>query len=249
MRRFSKQELHQLRELVEKGASLKEISFSLGRGKSAVQYQVSKLRGKRAREKVFSVKGLADEELGWLIGCYAGDGSRYLRKGAYSYEVKFALNENEYAIVRFVETILSKCGMKTRRSTKEKRVYVRCLSKHLYEFVERYLLWDGTKKSTSVRLRDLSSYSTGFLLGFLCGIVDADGGTKRLYISTSSERLMNNIMEICEKLEITAKKYTYDVFHIYLNKAEYKKTCQKHAFSSFKHSLNNGGPGRISPSR
>jgi hypothetical protein len=249
MRRFSKQELDQLRGLVEKGASLKEISSRLGRGKSAVQYQVSKLRGWRAREKELLVESLTDKELGWLIGCYAGDGSRYSRKGAYSYEVKFALNEDEYNIVRFVEAILSKCGMKTRRSIEGKRVYVRCLSKQLYKFVERYLLWDGTKKSISVRLTDLSMHSIGFLLGFLCGIIDADGGTKRLYISTSSERMSNNIMEICEKLEITAKKYTYDVFHIYLNKTEYQKACQKHGFSSFKHGLSNGGPGRISPSR
>ncbi len=183
-----------------------------------------------------------------MIGCYAGDGSRYLRKGAYSYEVKFALNENEYAIVRFVEMVLSKCGMKTRRSIFGKRVYVRCQSKQLYRFVERYLRWDGKKKSTSVRLVDLSAYSTSFLLGFICGLIDADGGTRRLYISTSSERLANDIMEICEKLEITAKKYRYDVFHIYLNKADYLKACCTHMFSSFKLGLSNGGPGRVSPS-
>ena len=90
---------------------------------------------------------------------YAGDGSRHLRQGFYSYEVKFALNENEYPIVEFVELLLLRCGMKTRRSVYGRRVYV--------------------------RLANFTSYSVDFLFGFLCGLIDADGGTKRLYISTS----------------------------------------------------------------
>lgn len=219
----------------------------MGRCKSAVQYHVAKLKGKRPREKELSVEHLALEELGWLVGFYAGDGSRYLRPNAYSYEVKFTLSEKEYHIVEFVEALLYKCGMKPRRNIQGKRVYVRCQSKQLYGFMERYLQWDGQKKSTSVRLTNLSSHSIEFLLGFLCGLIDADGGTKRLYISTSSKRLANNVMEICSILEIPTKKYEYDVFHVYLNKRNYQEACQKYDFSSIKHRRVGGGPGKVSP--
>jgi len=235
MRRFSKGEILRINELAEKGASLREISVKMGRCKSAVQYHVVKLRGVRAKEKELFAGRLTDKELGWLIGCYAGDGSRHLRQGFYSYEVKFALNDSEYPIVKFVELLLLKCGMKTRRSVYGKRVYVRCQSKRLFEFVEKYLLWDGRKKSRSVRLANFASYSEDFLFGFLCGLIDADGGTKKLYISTSSKRLADNVQDICNKFGIASKIREYDVFHIRMSKSDFRKICQKYEFSSIKH--------------
>jgi len=248
MKRFSKDEINEIQKLVGEDASLRDISSHLGRCKSAVQYHVAKLRGKRAREKDFLFENLTDKELGWFIGCYAGDGSRYFRREAYSYEVKIALNEKEDSIAEFAEVILSKCGVKTRRSLEGTRLYVRCQSKKLYEFVERYLLWEGTKKSNSVRLANLSSYPSNFLFGFLCGLIDADGGTKRLFISTSSAKLADNILDICEALEIDTKKHEYDVFHIYLSKPDYIKACGKYGFSCIKHRTSDDGPGRVSPS-
>jgi hypothetical protein len=235
MKRFSDDELGMIGKLVENGASLKEISSQMSRSKSSVQYQVVKLKGKKLRERELQVENLSNKELGWLIGCYAGDGSRNLRKKNYSYEVKFALNEKEYPIVDFVERLLSKCGVNSWRCVNEKRVYVKCKNKKLYYFVEKYLRWEGTKKSTSVRLADLSSYSSDFVFGFLCGLIDADGGTKRLYISTSSGKMMENLREICARLGIAVKVYEYDVFHIYLRMADFRKACQKYSFSSIKH--------------
>jgi hypothetical protein len=235
MRRFTKDELHEIRILAEDGASLKVIASKLKRHKSAIQYHAAKLRGRRAREKKLLIERLTDKERGWLIGCYAGDGSRYFRKEAYQYEVKFALNENEYPIVERVEAYLLKCGMKTRRSIDRTRVYVRCQSKKLFESVEEWLSWQGRKKSKSVGLRDVSSYSNDFLFGFLCGLIDADGGTKRLYISTSSQELTRNIEEICGRIGIATKTHEYDVFHISLNRSDFHKACQQYDFSSIKH--------------
>jgi hypothetical protein len=235
MKRFSKGELSTIGNLVEKGASLREISSQVGRSKSAVQYHVAKARGKRPREKALLVEKLAQTELGWLIGFYAGDGSRYFRKDGYSYEVKFSSNEKEYPILEFVETLLCKCGLKTRRAIEGKRVYVRCQSKRFYKFVEKYLVWEGTLKSKSVRLVDLNSYSDDFLFSFLCGLIDADGGTKRLYISTASEQMANDIVKICGILGIDSKKYAYDVYHVYLRKTDFRRACEKYNFSSIKH--------------
>lgn len=235
MKRFSESELGTIRELANKGASLNVISSQMKRGKSSVQYQVAKLKGKKPREREFRFKNLSDKELGWLIGCYAGDGSRNLRKNTYSYDVKFALNQKEQSIAEFVEELLRKCGVNTWRSVDEQRLYVKCKNKNLYYFVENYLKWFGTKKSTSVRLACLSAYSNNFLFGFLCGIIDADGGTKRLYISTSSKGMMENLKEICEKLGIRINVLEYDVFHVYLRKADYRRVCQEQGFSSIKH--------------
>jgi hypothetical protein len=235
MKRFSDDELRKISKLVENGASLKEISSQMNRSKSSVQYQVVKLKGKKPRERELQVENLSNKELGWLIGCYAGDGSRNLRKKNYSYEVKFALNEKEYPIVEFVETLLSKCGVNTWRCVDRKRIYVKCKNKKMYHFVEKYLQWEGTKKSTSVRLADISSYSDDFVFGFLCGLIDADGGTKRLYISTSSDKMVENLKEICARLGIAVRVYEYDVFHIYLRMADFRKAGQKFGFSSFKH--------------
>src|SRR4030042_2803541 len=235
MKRFSDDELRMISKLVENGASLKEISSQMSRSKSSVQYQVVKLKSKKPRERELQVENLSNKDLGWLIGCYAGDGSRNLRKKNYSYEVKFALNEKEYPIVEFVEALLSKCGVKTWRYVDGKRIYVKCKNKKMYHFVEKYLQWEGTKKSTSVRLADISSYSDDFVFGFLCGLIDADGGTKRLYISTSSEKMMETLKEICARLGIAVRVYEYDVFHIYLRMADFRKASQKFSFSSFKH--------------
>jgi hypothetical protein len=83
MKRFSDSELRKISKLVENGASLREISVKMGRNKSSVQYQVSKLKGKKTRGGELQIEKLSDLELGWLIGCYAGDGSRYFRKKTY----------------------------------------------------------------------------------------------------------------------------------------------------------------------
>ena len=167
MKRFSATELNNIKTLVEKGASLNEISAQTGHCKSAVQYHVAKIKGKNPREKTLQTEKLADLELGWLIGCYAGDGSRHFRREDYSYGIKFALNENEYPIVERVEAFLSKCGLITWRSIEGKRVYVRCKNKKFFYFVEKYLAWKGRRKSKSVHLSDLGSYSGDFLFGFL----------------------------------------------------------------------------------
>jgi hypothetical protein len=73
------------------------------------------------------------------------------------------------------------------------------------------------------------------LFGFLCGIIDAEGGTKKLYISTSSPMLAENIIEIASLMNIRSKKYTYDVFHVYLRKNDFVIACENHRFSSIKH--------------
>jgi hypothetical protein len=235
MRRFAQEDLSKIRELTQNGASLREISSLLKRSKSSVQYHYAKIEGKKPRQKDLLIGNLSTPELGWLFGFYTGDGSRNLRKKTYSYEVKFALNIREYAIVEYVEKLLLECGVRSWRYIDQKRVYVKCLNKNLYEFVEKYLKWEGTKKSRSVRLASPSSHGDDFLFGFLCGIIDADGGTKRLYISTSSEKLADNIREISAKLNIASKTYRYDVFHIYLRKSDYLNVCKKFGFSSIKH--------------
>ena len=236
MKRFAEEQLSLIKALAEKGASLKEISIQIGSCKSAVQYHVAKMRGKKPREKTFNSGNLTDAELGWLVGFYAGDGSRYFRKENYSYEIKFALSEDQDLTVKRVEDFLSKCGLKTWRSIEGKRVYVRCKSKMFYRFAEKYLAWEGTRKSKSVRLANIDSNTNDFLFGFLCGVTDAEGGTKKLYISTSSLKLAENLMEIAAKMNIRAKKYTYDVYHVYLRKTDFQNVCQKHGFSSIKHS-------------
>jgi hypothetical protein len=235
MKRISASELNQIKALKEKGASLNEISAQTGHCKSAIQYHVAKLKRKNAREKDLHIGQLSDLELGWLIGCYAGDGSRHLKKGDYSYSIKFALNENEYPIVERVEAFLAKCGLRTWRSIEGKRVYVRCKNKKFYHFVEKYLAWEGIRKSKSVHLADFGSYSGDFLFGFLCGIIDAEGGTKKLYISTSSKLLAENIMAISSLMNMRSKKYSYDVFHVYLRKVDFLNASAKHGFSSIKH--------------
>ncbi len=70
MKRFSKNELQKISELVNKGASLKVISSRMNRGKSSVQYQVAKLKGKKARAKEFQFSILSEKELGlayWML--------------------------------------------------------------------------------------------------------------------------------------------------------------------------------------
>jgi hypothetical protein len=238
MKRFSDDEIKEIRLLIEKGASLREISVQTGHCKSAVQYQAAKIRGWKPRGTTFHPEALTEAELGWLLGLYAGDGSRNLRKKAYSYSIKFALNDKEYPSVERVERLLHRCGIRTWRSIAGKRVYVRCESKSLYHFVEEYLEWEGTKKSKSIRLRDFDSCHDVFLFGFLCGIIDAEGGTKRLYVSTASQRLANDILSICQKNDIPSRRYDYDVFHIYLRKANFQEACAKHNFSPIKHCRN-----------
>ena len=137
MKRFSDDELRLIGKLVGNGASLTEISSQMSRSKSSVQYQVVKLKGKKLRERELQIENLSNKELGWLIGCYAGDGSRNLRKKNYSYEVKFALNEKEIPIVEFVEALLLKCGVNTWRCVDGKRIYVKCKNKKIYQLVEK----------------------------------------------------------------------------------------------------------------
>ncbi len=234
MKRLSKGEIYKIHELIMRGVSLREISSKMGYSKSTIQYHATRLRGKRPREKELLIERLTDGEVGWLIGCYTGDGSRYFRRETYSYEVKFALNRNEHLIAKFIEVILLKCGMKTRRSLEGERMYIKCQSKRLFKFMEKYLSWNSRRKSISVRLQAPLSYSDNFLFGFLCGLIDSDGGTRRLYISTSSKSLADNVREICNELRINTKTYVYDVYHVYLRRSDFNEACQKYKFSPVK---------------
>ena len=71
----------------------------------------------------------------------------------------------------------------------------------------------GRHQKIQIRhLADFSSYSDDFLFGFLCGIIDAEGGTKKLYISTSSANVSENIMRDFFSYEYTFEKIQLDVF-------------------------------------
>lgn len=129
-------------------------------------------------------------EQGFLIGAYAGDGSKYKRKDSESYEVAFSLNENNCKDLPNFYKALEDWGIDKEihiNKSKFNVMFVKIYSKELYDIINNYVLGDyAYNKEFNM---DILLQSLEFRKGIIDGWYATDGGnSNRIY--TISDRLV-----------------------------------------------------------
>ncbi len=215
MNRLSKEQKEHIKELKNKGLSLRSIQKITEFPLSTIQYNLNKNSGKR-RIKAINIK-LSNFQIGEIVGAFAGDGSfQHNQNGRSSkYFVKFYFSyENDEQYKNYIITLLKNIGLNPKVYVRyyQKRpssFEIRVASKKFVEFLREYLFWEG-KKVLSIRLRrKLDRYSLPFLLGFTRGVIDTDGFVcpTKTGCGVVSAGLINNIKNILNRIGIKSKVY------------------------------------------
>jgi len=196
---------------IREGKSINQISKELDVYKSTIYYHYKKIKGRKLKPIEF--RTIPADEIGEIIGAFAGDGNFYKDK-AYHYTVQFLFGycSEEYAR-RFEQLLINSFGKKPLRCRAGAGEFaLRYRSKRLYLWIRERLDWDG-KKTHSVCLRDLNAHDKQFLIGFLRGLLDTDGHAVRKYrqirFNTVSQTLANQISEILDILSISNRLSAY----------------------------------------
>ena len=231
MRRLKKEEILQIKNLAKGGFSLQEVSKKLGIPKSTAYYHSNKYLKKMSR---IDLKKLFDWERGYIIGLFAGDGYFNFIQKNYSYILRFYFNrKKDQKVVQKLGYLIEKCGSKfhTFSSKEANCLEVRICSKKIIEFIKNYISFKKGKgnKSTRKNLIEPKIWSKEFKLGFIGGIIDSDGFTGfdkkkyvRCFISTSSNYMASQILEILNELDLNPS--------CYINKRKNSKTDFKKNF-------------------
>jgi len=185
--------------LIKKGFSLNKINKITGINKSSLYYHYKKINGKKYKE--VSIMGKDLEALGEFIGIFAGDGNFYLdNKYHYKIRIYTGAHEEEYAyhLTKFFEKLFLKAPRKN-HCIKNNVIITEYYSKKIFLLIKKYLEWEKNKTKT-VRLKDIKNCKKEFLIGFLRGLFDTDGGIykpkNKVAFGTASKNLAYQIKEI-----------------------------------------------------
>lgn len=153
--------------------------------------------------KEINFKSELQEELGEIIGAFAGDGNFYFKRDG-GYRTMLFLNETEHAYAKHLKNIIRRTfdvNPRLWRYEKGNMIYLIMHRKRVYEAIKEYLIWESKNKTYTVHLsRSLESYGPKFIKGFLKGLISTDGsvsykatGRGRLTIQfcTSSKNLLD----------------------------------------------------------
>ena len=124
---------------------------------------------------------------GFLIGLYAGDGSRYKRKECESYATTFSLNENKIKHIDKISNALEDWGIdkKININTQDNVVTVNIYSKELYDIILQYVHGKYAQDKEFDLNVLLQSYD--FRKGICDGWHCADGSDANRIYSTSKK--------------------------------------------------------------
>ncbi|MGA3021175.1 MAG: LAGLIDADG family homing endonuclease, partial [Candidatus Micrarchaeales archaeon] len=190
------------------GRSLSEISKKLILSKSTVYYWYRKFWG--LKQKKVNVNKKVLEDIGEVVGIFAGDGNYYL-DDKYKYVIRVSLDSSYKGYVKKVAQLFYKVFNK-RPWIYEYPPYnvtiVRIISKEVLNFFKEYLIWKRAK-SLTIGLKNRKSHEKKFYSGFLRGLIDTDGSVwnKTATFSTISSNLKEDILFSLEKFHVRYKCY------------------------------------------
>ena len=192
-------------DLIKNGLSINEIISKTGGNKSSIYYHYKKIRGKKFAS--VNISNLNSMDLGEFLGIFAGD--------LYQYKIRIYSGYYEKEYWTYLKNFFTRIFVKSPRSyvyLKGNVVITEYYSKDIYNLIRKYLVW-GTNKTKSIRLKKLGSYDVEFLIGFLRGLFDTDGGINnaknKTAFGTSSKFLAYQIKHILEVLELNPGFYKY----------------------------------------
>ena len=211
MKKFTAKKINEILLLYRNGLSLSKISSRLGIEKTTIYYHVRKRFGRKL--KVVLANEFLREELGEIMGAFAGDGNFSFYRKSYHYKITFFLSnyEEEYA-KRMAKLILLVFNKKPYiwKSKKSNCILVCVYGKAIYKILNKYLTW-SKDKTFSVRLRNMNTLDNLFLKGFLNGLVNTDGCVnipkKRIMFASISKVLRQQASNILDMLGISHCNY------------------------------------------
>lgn len=211
MKKFTAQRISEILLLYRNGLSLSKISNKLGIGKTSIYYHVRKRFGRKLMDVV--VNESLREELGEIIGAFAGDGNFSFYRKLYHYKITFYLSKHEdnYA-KRLSKLILLVFNKKPYiwNSKKSNCILICVYGKTIYKNLKKYLTW-GNDKTFSVRLKNMDVLDKLFLRGFLNGLVNTDGCVnipkKRIMFASISKELRQQASDILDMFGISHCNY------------------------------------------
>lgn len=126
-------------------------------------------------------------EQGYLIGLYAGDGSKYKRKDKESYTVTFSLNESNIKDIPIIRKALTDWNINKNISSNltNKLLTVAITSKELYDIISKYIYGNYSYEKEFNMNVLLQSYD--FRKGICDGWYASDGGNSNRIYSVSNK--------------------------------------------------------------
>lgn len=206
MRRLTQKERSLIKELSKRGLSINKICNKLHLKKSVVYYWFRKYVHKK-NNKV-KINYTLEEEIGEIIGAFAGDGNYYFDPRNYSYKIRFYLSPDEGKYAEKLSLKINKLFNKKPRIYKYSYIIiVEIISKDAANFLKNYLSWKKSKTHTVQLIRPTSKYSINFLKGFCRGLFDTDGWVTKnnLMISCVSDNLMEDLSYSLKSFSIQHK--------------------------------------------
>ncbi len=212
MRRLKKEEIILIKDLYQKGQSLRKIQKILDLPLSTIQYHVGENKGMGRIKRI----NLPESNFmkGELVGAFAGDGSYYHdtsgRRSDYR-TTYFLSYKDDQKYANYLESVLKSIGLSVNKSiSKNKKGEPSCLriwvcSVELISFIKRYLEWKSPK-TYSVKLKEGYSLDHDFLFGFARGLMDTDGFVEshRVACASVSRGLINNLRNIFKLIGINS---------------------------------------------
>jgi IS30 family transposase len=209
--RLSQKDKLTIKELTNKGKSLRNISKIMNLGITTIYYQVRKFKPKRKKDFIVN---LSEEKIGELIGAFAGDGSYYysinskgdIKRGG-QYKIRYHLSlKDDRPYAEYLKNLLIKLNLNPHLIIgKNNTINVSISSISYINFIKQYLKWDEDK-TLSIRLRNnLNNYSNEFLRGFARGLMDTDGflNTGNAICACISKKLIDNLSAIFTKFGLS----------------------------------------------
>lgn len=222
MKRLEEKQLRKIKELRRNGKSLGEICEILGLRKTVVYYHIKKKFGKTY--KIIKINQNDKNAIGEIMGVFAGDGNFCKdRKRCYQIRFYFSANENKYAgrFGKLLKKIFDKKPYIYVYGTPKNKILIRYKSKPVYQFILKYLSWNGRRTQT-IRLNSIN-HTQDFNIGFLRGYFDAEGHShsdrKKVEIVTISNTMAHQLVIMIRKLGLNP-----DV-RLYMDKRGNRKPC------------------------
>lgn len=166
------------------------INYTLSGDKTTVDLTTDDYIGFSMRE--LNSYNEKDEHLtyaqGYLIGAYAGDGSRYAREGVESYDVTFSLSEAKRGCIDTLIQAAKDWGIEEDfhiNPSRNKVVFAKIYSKAIYDIIGKYV--KGSYAEEKSFDMNILLQSTEFRKGIIAGWYATDGGNSNRIYSTSKE--------------------------------------------------------------
>ena len=188
----------------------------------------------------FDIGSLNEEEKGYIIGLFVGDGSFNRGNKEKRFFVRFALDgKKDKDVATKIADIMGKAWKKISLYPWKSNIIAKVCSKELVNYIQCKVQYRPDGKN----LVAINAWTSNFKYGFIAGLIDSDGhvhehlGTE---IKTVSCQISSNVKDILNELKISANTKSREAhknsfskkprFEIYVPSAEMKATQRQDSF-------------------